>query len=128
MKTFLLSLIILAFLNLSSTEVFAQDVPGGSAPIIDSSFRFDLTNYPNPANSLTTISYKVPNEGRIYLQIYNTAGQLMTTLCNENNKAGCHKINYSTSKLLPGIYICKLSFVSNTTAFVSTRRIRVLHN
>lgn len=48
-------------------------------------------NYPNPFNPLTTIDYEIQQPGRVKLEIYNTLGQLIRKLVDEEKLAG----NYS---------------------------------
>ena len=51
-----------------------------------------LTNYPNPFNPETTISYDVSQEGSVTVDIYNLKGQKVKSLINENKEAGTHSI------------------------------------
>lgn len=48
-------------------------------------------NYPNPFNPITTIGFTIPRKTRVELTIYNTLGQNVRTLVNENMAAGTHK-------------------------------------
>jgi hypothetical protein len=45
-------------------------------------------NYPNPFSPNTTIRYSVKEQGNLQIHIYNTKGQLVKTLVNNNTKAG----------------------------------------
>ena len=50
------------------------------------------SNYPNPFNPETTISFNMPEAGKANLQIYNLRGQLVKTLLNKQVSAGPQNI------------------------------------
>ena len=66
-------------------------------------------NYPNPFNPSTTISYLVPNETRVVLKIYNSIGQEVTTLVNDDRSAGYHQEVWNASNVATGMYIYQLT-------------------
>jgi hypothetical protein len=45
-------------------------------------------NYPNPFNPETQISYQIPKDNFVSLKIFNSLGQEIRTLVNENQQAG----------------------------------------
>lgn len=49
-------------------------------------------NYPNPFNPSTTIEYEIKQSGRIQLEIYNTLGQLIRKLVDEEKLAGKYSV------------------------------------
>jgi beta-glucosidase len=49
-------------------------------------------NYPNPFNPVTTIEYYVSKPGNIKLEIFNSLGQLVTTLENRYHTIGNYKL------------------------------------
>jgi hypothetical protein len=65
-------------------------------------------NYPNPFNPSTTISYSVAQAGRVSLKVFNTLGQEVATLVDENVSPGEYKVNFDASKVSSGVYIYKL--------------------
>lgn len=51
-----------------------------------------LSNYPNPFNPSTTISYSLPLEGDVSLCIYNVRGQLVKQLINGSQLEGYYEV------------------------------------
>jgi hypothetical protein len=62
------------------------------------------TNYPNPFNAQTTISYSIPKAGQVNLTIYNILGQKVTTLIDGVQQAGEHRVVWDASDATSGIY------------------------
>ena len=66
-----------------------------------------LTNYPNPFQSSTTLSYESKG-GHTLLQVFNTEGKLIKTLVDKEVSAGSHKITFENEGYPPGIYYARL--------------------
>jgi flagellar hook assembly protein FlgD len=47
-------------------------------------------NYPNPFNSETTITWQIPSQAEVSLQIYNSAGQCVRNLLQGMYAAGSY--------------------------------------
>jgi len=69
---------------------------------------FSLSNYPNPFNPATTISYKINSGGRIKLIIYDILGKEIQRLVDEWQSAGVHTVSFDGSKLPSGVYVYEL--------------------
>jgi hypothetical protein len=54
-----------------------------------------LGNYPNPFNPITKINYGLNEAGRVRLIIYNTLGQVVRVLVNEEQSAGYKNIEWN---------------------------------
>ncbi len=72
-----------------------------------------LTNFPNPFNPETTISYSVPKDAKVLLSIYNTKGQLVRTLVNGTVLSGTHRVVWNGAddngnKVSSGIYFSRI--------------------
>ncbi len=60
------------------------------------------TNYPNPFNPTTQISYSIKEDGFVILKIYDVLGNEITTLVNEPKTQGNYSINFDASHLPDG--------------------------
>ncbi len=65
-------------------------------------------NYPNPFNPETKISFSLPKSTFVTLEIYNSLGQKVATLINNEMNSGSHKITFNASDLSSDIYYYKM--------------------
>lgn len=65
-------------------------------------------NYPNPFNPSTTVGYTIPTTGFVQLKVYNTLGQVVSTLINEHQISGKFSIQFNANYLPSGVYFYKL--------------------
>jgi len=81
--------------------------------------KYELSqNYPNPFNPSTTIRFSMPEESYVTLKVFNTLGEEITTLINENIVSGNYEVEFSTITLPSGVYFYKLQAGN----FVETRK------
>jgi len=70
---------------------------------------FELNqNYPNPFNPSTTINYEIKNSAAVKLIVYDSKGNEVETLVNENQSAGTYSVVFNAAKLSSGVYYYKL--------------------
>jgi len=73
---------------------------------------FKLSNYPNPFNPKTVISYQVGanhnSPVHVELSIYNILGQKVSTLFSEVQTAGDYKVDWNADGMAGGVYFCVL--------------------
>jgi hypothetical protein len=65
-------------------------------------------NSPNPFNPSTVIAYSLQNDVHVQLAVYNTLGQQVATLVNEDQQAGDHRVVFQNPGLASGVYIYRL--------------------
>ncbi len=66
-------------------------------------------NYPNPFNPSTRITFNLPMLGGYSLRVYNTLGQEVSVLFNQQMTAGTYSYTFNASNLPSGIYFCRLT-------------------
>jgi len=66
-------------------------------------------NFPNPFNPFTTIKYEMKKLWKVKIQVYDTRGELISTLVNEEKPQGTYEIKFDASSLPSGIYFVKMS-------------------
>jgi glutamine cyclotransferase len=67
-----------------------------------------LQNYPNPFNPETNIQFAMPEADIVSLKVYNTGGQLVTTLVDGYRCAGWYEVTWDATNLATGLYIYRL--------------------
>jgi hypothetical protein len=80
-------------------------------------------NYPNPFNPETEIRYSLKSEGQVMLSVFNTKGELVSTLVNEKKSAGNHSLNFNGDGFNSGIYFYRLNVDGKA---VQSRKMMVL--
>jgi hypothetical protein len=67
-----------------------------------------LSIYPNPFNSSTTISFILPKEEHITLNLYDITGRKVTTIAEGTYPAGSHSLSLNMKDYASGIYYLRL--------------------
>lgn len=65
-------------------------------------------NYPNPAQTTTSIPFRIERSNHVEIQLYNVQGKLIRTITNQNYPAGKHTVEINTSAIPRGIYFYQL--------------------
>ncbi len=61
-------------------------------------------NYPNPFNPNTLIKFQIASDNFVSLKIYNSLGEEVAVLVNEQKTAGSYEVNFNAAGLTSGIY------------------------
>ncbi len=64
--------------------------------------------YPNPFNACTIISYSLPTESSVSVEIYDILGRRLTTIFEGEQDQGSHSVTWNASRQTSGIYFYKV--------------------
>jgi hypothetical protein len=65
---------------------------------------FSMEQFPNPATNRTTISYSLPNDETVSLQLFDNSGKLVRTIVNSKQTKGVYQFNIDVTKWSKGVY------------------------
>ncbi|SFQ66510.1 S8 family peptidase [Hymenobacter arizonensis] len=68
-----------------------------------------ITASPNPFQGRTVLTYTLPQDGAVRLEVFNLLGQRVKTLSDEMQTAGVHTQVFDAAQLSAGTYIYKLT-------------------
>ena len=74
---------------------------------LPSEFRLNQ-NYPNPFNPSTQISYQLPQQSDVRLEVFDMSGRQVAMLVNESVNAGTHTVSFNATNLSSGVYMYRL--------------------
>jgi len=66
-------------------------------------------NYPNPFNPSTVISYRIPEQSQVRLEVYDLTGRRISLLVDEVQAPGEHSVTWDASALSSGVYVYRLT-------------------
>jgi hypothetical protein len=72
-------------------------------------------SYPNPFNPMATITYALPTEGKVTIEIYDIVGRKVVTLLDATEQAGYHSVVWygedtTGNSVASGVYFCRVQF------------------
>jgi hypothetical protein len=78
-----------------------------------------VSNYPNPFNPRTTVSYTVPSRGHVTVSVYDAHGTHVATLFDGERNAGTYSVEWEgraagASVVASGIYFARIDHASGT--------------
>jgi len=79
-------------------------------------------NYPNPFNPVTNVEFRIKNEGKVKLAVYDLLGREVAVLVNERKPVGRYEVTWDASRMASGIYCYRLM----TGSFVGVKKMILL--
>lgn len=65
-------------------------------------------NHPNPVTNSTAIQYALPKDCHVRLDVYNVAGQRISTLVDQEQRAGYQSATFDATQFSNGVYFYRL--------------------
>jgi endoglucanase len=89
---------------------------------VPTEFRLDQ-NHPNPFNPTTSISFRIPENSLVTLNVFDTAGRPVAVLIDgEWTTAGAHAVVFDGAGLSSGVYYYRLSARHGDAVYTDTKR------
>ena len=103
-----------ALLTTNVVEASSTGIPDPAAGIVT------FGNHPNPFADFTMITYSLPSDGKVVLEIHNMLGATVMNLVNSDQKKGDHTVRVECLHLNPGVYTASLKFTSGSSVDYKT--------
>ncbi len=93
----------------NSTKSALDNEDGETETEIKTDTEITLSCYPNPFTSDLNISYTVPEEGSVLIQIYDFTGRAISRVVDEKQAAGSYNVAWNADeRMTNGIYFCRI--------------------
>lgn len=114
------------FAGASANGVYRRQLGNlvGVTPISnETANEFSLSqNYPNPFNPLTTIEFSIAKQEKVKITVFNSMGQMVTTLVDNNFDPGNYEIKWDASGQSSGVYFYTIS----TSSFSESKKMLLI--
>ncbi len=87
--------------------IVTSDVTDGNKNQLPTEYEL-YQNYPNPFNPSTTIKFSLPKDSWIQISVYNSLGEMVKEIINENRLQGNYELKFDGSDLSSGVYFYKM--------------------
>lgn len=106
-------------IDLNGTFIYSDEVNVE----VKSVYTFYLDqNYPNPFNPATTIKFGVKEKSNVRINIFNSIGETVKTIFNEEKEPGNYSVDFRAVDLPSGVYLYQLK----TGSFIQTKKLILL--
>ncbi len=68
-------------------------------------------NFPNPAHGMSAITFQLPRDMTVRLELYDALGRLVRTLADRSYNVGTHTVYVKTAEIPSGVYFYRLAGV-----------------
>jgi len=111
-------------------EIFSGETMVQNEEQTPSSFQL-YQNFPNPFNNETRIQFNIPASGRVKIEIYNIAGQVVKALLNEEKMAGVYVVPWNGTdengaSLSSGVYFYRIEAGKKSAGFSEIKKMMLM--
>jgi len=123
------------FLEPDSSDLYGRRIAGSPPTGIENGKKETVArefyvhqNYPNPFNPSTVISFTIPENEFVLVEVYDVMGRKITILLNEEKAAGAHTVMWdgtdaAGSSVASGVYLYKVQ----AGRHMSTNKMMLIH-
>lgn len=97
-------------------ELTNYEIPGTVTPVEYVLYQ----NYPNPFNPATLVRFNCPFRSHVSIKVYDALGRLVSVLFEGVAEAGYNEVQFNTSHLSSGIYLCRMKAGDNVQTIKMT--------
>jgi len=94
-----------------------------SIPDPPESEKLTLVNHPNPFYDYTYLTYSLPHEGHVTLEIADMMGHRVSLLVDKNQAAGKYTLKADAISLQPGVYTATIKLDAEKTDLIKTIKV-----
>ncbi len=98
----------------------------GISPEKENGNNLDLSCAPNPFSGNAKLSWVVPSEGNVMLEIFNLSGEKIRTIISEEEQPGQHTLDQGSAELVKGIYLARIILKKKNE--IVTKSIKIISN
>lgn len=100
-------------IRLKSQQTGIKEDSGEKKKINSSGFKLKnsqilFSNYPNPFNPTTNISYSIASGTNVHIEILDILGNRIRTLVDEYKRSGSYQVSFNADDLSSGIYLYRI--------------------
>ena len=85
--------------------------------VIDSDNITSLVTFPNPFGNNFNIKFNITSKSDVKVSLYTITGAKVATFVNDTLNSGSHQLNFDTTTLRDGLYLCKIEAGQYTKTF-----------
>jgi hypothetical protein len=96
--------------------------------VVKEHFEYFLSsNYPNPFNPSTQISYSIAQDAEVTIKVFDMLGTEIAELVNQSKSAGSYNLYFNAENLASGVYIYRITASKNgSVLFVNSKQMILL--